>query len=311
MSRDDSLMRDVLTDAARTDLERRYEHRRRLWHDGPYGGSVAFDRVMEREVGLYIAYNFTDIPAFVRRAKVRGRLRHPHLLPVLDFGMTADNLPYFTEPYVDAVPLDSLFRGAKDHSPGSLPRLVRAVAGVCRAVAHAHAHGACHLDLTPESVYTDVALEDVFLTGGFEDVAAATEAGAERAFAHGFTPGYAAPEQVNSPPELPRQGLWRAVDVYGLGGVIYWLLYDSPPNRARPGADGSLPNLVQSLAKSRGAPPPGQLRPALRASAPKAVAGLSRIALKALHTDPRERYPAVGEMTADLEKWLVDHRDRS
>ena len=77
---------------AGTDLVKRYEHRCRLWYDGEYGGSIAFDRVMEREVGLYIAYGYSDIATFVRRAKARGRLRHPHLLPVLDFGVTADNV---------------------------------------------------------------------------------------------------------------------------------------------------------------------------------------------------------------------------
>src|SRR5262245_28769328 len=107
MNRDNqSLMRCVLTTAAAADLEKRYEHRRRLWLDGEYGGSVAFDKVLEREVGLYIAYNYSDIPAFIRQAKGRGRLRHPHLLPVLDFGMTGDDLPYFTEPHVEALPLD-------------------------------------------------------------------------------------------------------------------------------------------------------------------------------------------------------------
>lgn len=310
MARDDqSLMRCILTDAAAAELEKRYEHRRRLWLDGPFGGSVAFDKVMERDVGLYLAYNFSDIPAFVRRAKVRGRLRHPHLLPVLDFGLTMDHLPYFTEPFVEAQPLDSLLRAFDDRPPVALPRLVRALRGICRAVACAHENRACHLDLTPGAVHTDHALDDVFLTDGWEDVAAPSVADTARPVGYCCNLGYAAPEQVQfSPPELVGRRLWRAADVYGLGGILYWVLYDSPPNQVPPGADESPLVLAQALVSRPGAPQPGQLRPALRAGAPKAVAELGRIALKSLHSDTRRRYPSVGEMVADLEAWLVDHR---
>src|SRR5437660_12557932 len=111
---------------AGTDLVKRYEHRCRLWYDGEYGGSIAFDRVMEREVGLYIAYGYSDIATFVRRAKARGRLRHPHLLPVLDFGVTADNVPYFTEPSVETVALEHILRSVKEPYPLLMPQLVKA-----------------------------------------------------------------------------------------------------------------------------------------------------------------------------------------
>jgi serine/threonine-protein kinase len=310
MTRDDqSLMRCVLTDAAAAELEKRYEHRRRLWLDGPYGGSVALDKVTGREVGLYIAYIFSDLPAFVRRVKVRGRLRHPHLLPVLDFGLTPDRLPYFTEPFVEGQPLDFRLRAFDEQPSVALPRLVRALRGICRAVAYAHENGACHLDLTPGAVHTDHALDDVFLTGGWEDVSAPPVADAAGFVGYGCHLGYAAPEQVRFPPtELVRRGLWRAADVYGLGGILYWVLYDGPPNPVPPGADDSPLVRAQALVRRRGAPRPGHLRPALRASSPKAVAELGRIALQALHSDTSRRYPSVGEMVADLEGWLADHR---
>jgi serine/threonine protein kinase len=313
MNRDNqTLMRCVLTEATAADLEKRYEHRRRLWDDGPYGGSIAFDKVMEREVRLYIAYNFSDIPAFIRHAKVRGRLRHPHLLPVLDLGVTADKLPYFTEPFVEALPLDSVLRTFNDRLPFSLPQLVQALTGVCQAVAYAHENGVCHLDLNPGNVHADCTLDEVFVAGGWEEAAAPPAAGTERLIGHCFSPGYAAPEQVrSSPQELVQQGLWRLVDVHGLGSIIYYVLYASPPNQVRPGGDSSQANLIQVLISRQGAPHPGQLRPALQAIAPKAVLGLERIALKALHSEPRQRYPAVSEMVEDLKEWFVDHRNNN
>lgn len=306
---DKSLMRCILTDAAAADLEKRYEHRRRLWYDGPYGGSLAFDKLMERKVGLYIAYRFSDIPTFIRQAKVRGRLRHPHLLPVLDFGVTADNLPFFTGPFVETLPLDSLLRTFKDCWPVSLWQLVQALVGVCRAVAYAHMQGACHHDLTPNRVHADCALEEVHIDGGWEEVAASPVVGTESPFGPGISPGYAAPEQFRfSPQELRQEGRWSLVDVYGLGGILYWLLYDSPPNQACAGTDRSFQDVVQRALSRQGTPPLGQLRPVLQAGAPEVVSSLQRIALKALHYEPRQRYFNVSEITADLDQWLVDHQ---
>jgi serine/threonine-protein kinase len=298
-------MRCVLTDSAAADLERRYEHRRRLWLDGPYGGSVAYDKVMDLEVGLYIAYCFSDVPAFIRRARARGRLRHPHLLPVLDFGMTLDRLPYFTEPFVEARDLGSLLKTWEDRRPFPLRHLVRAVTGVCRAVAYCHARGLCHLDLTPGAVQVDDSLTDVFVTGGWEE-AGFLSAGPEQGLASQIpTPGYAAPEQVRfSEGALARRGLWRQVDVYGLGGILHLILYDAPPNRVPPGAAASPVNLLQALLSGQGLDRRGQLRPALRAGT-KAVSDLEQIAAKALELDPGVRSQAAEGMAAELEKWLA------
>jgi serine/threonine protein kinase len=312
MTRDNSLMRCVLTDAAAAEMEKRYEHRHRLWLDGPYGGSVAFDKVMEREVGLYIAYTFSDIPAFIRQAKIRGRLRHPHLLPVFDLGTTADNLPYFTEPYVEASPLDLLSRTSEGHLPFSLPQLVRAVIGICRAVAHAHENGACHLDLQPSTVRVNGSRSDVFLTGGWEEIAGAAPAD-QNQLPGGIscTLAYAAPEQVRfSEPELVQRGLGQRVDVYGLGGILYWVLYDIPPNPIRSGAGSSVTDALQQLVNRHGPPRSRQLRPAFNAGESKAATALERIALRALHSDPLQRYPTVNDVIAELDEWLRHDQDR-
>ena len=269
MSRDDqSLMRCVLSAAGAADLEKRYAHRRRLWFDGPYGGSVAFDKVMEREVGLYIAYGYSDIPGFIRRAKVRGRLRHPHLLPVLDFGVTSDNVPYFTEPFVEARELDSALCPWKDRRPFPLKRLVRALIGVCRAVAHAHEKGLCHLGLTPSEVQVDDALDDAFVTGGWEEVGAAQVTESEQRSGWVMpSPAYAAPEQAQYPKqELVRQGRGQLVDVHGLGGILYFALHDAPPNQAPPGEAGSAISLLRALVGGRARGHRGPLRPALQTS---------------------------------------------
>jgi serine/threonine protein kinase len=303
---DQSLMRCVLTATAATDLEKRYEHRRRLWFDGPYGGSVAFDKARQCAVGLYIAYRFTDLPAFVRRARARSRLHHPHLLPVLDFGVTLDNLPYFTEPYVETQPLDLWLRTWNLRRPFPLTPLVRALTAVCQAVAYAHENGLCHLNLQPSEVQADEALKDVFVFGGWEEAALAPPADPERQLVRSaYTPAYAAPEQVLlSRHELLQRGTGPLVDVYGLGGILYEVLYGAAPNQVPPGVDLSLINLVQALLSGRAVRHPDQPRIGVSLGATM-VRSLERIIFKALDREPRERYGAVPEMVEELERWLA------
>jgi hypothetical protein len=117
----------------------------------------------------------------------------------------------------------------------------------------------------------------------------------------------AAPEQMHfCADELLKQGRGPLVDVYLLGGIIYWVLYHWYPNGI---VEGTLMQDLIGMIDRPGPPPRRELRPALRASAPKGVPDLERIVLKALDREPRRRYPAVSEMVADLEKWLLENRD--
>ncbi len=308
MTRDDqSLIRCVLGERAAADLERRYEHRRRLWLDGPYGGSVAFDKVMEREVGLYIAYNFTDIPAFLRHARVRGRLRHPHLLPVFDLGTTLDDLPYFTEPYVEARPLDLVLQSFRNEGPFPLLPIIRALIGVAEATAYAHKNGLCHLDLSPSHVQVGTSLEDVFLTGGWIEMNTPPPIAQEIAPTMSCNPWYAAPEQIHlSAGELTRREGSQAIDVYGLGGILHFILHGTPPNQPPPGAENTVLNVIQALLKAKDSPRHDGLHPGLqKPELSEDVEPLRQLCRQALLRDPRGRYPSVRDLARDLKDWLA------
>jgi serine/threonine protein kinase/tetratricopeptide (TPR) repeat protein len=103
------------------------------------------------------------------------------------------------------------------------------------------------------------------------------------------TPGFASPEQL--------AGQWDklspAADIYCLGGMLYQLLTNRPPNTGRSTEE------LKSRVLAGMITPPREIE----ATAPKALAA---IAMRALEVEPSNRYGQVSQWIEDIEHWLAD-----
>ncbi|MFI1282494.1 serine/threonine protein kinase [Streptomyces sp. NPDC020858] len=136
------------------------------------------------------------------------RLSIPGFLPVGEVGGTAD-LPWYTAPYVPALPLPAALRA---HG-GPLPEpVVRALgASLARTLSTAHALGVTHAGLSPAAVL--LTTEGARL-GCFGAVRAAAPDGMRRSGLPGLDSGSLAPEQAAGGRPRPLG------DVYALGTVL-------------------------------------------------------------------------------------------
>jgi hypothetical protein len=205
----------------------------------------------------------------VDEASFARRVRHPNVVIVFDAGVTDDGLPFVVTEYV---PQGDLGRTAL---PWNHRRATAEIARLADAVHTAHARGVMHCDLKPGNVLVaddgTLKLTDFDLAKPIEPFAAA-----ERG-----TPAFAAPEQLGA----DAVGALPLSDVYGLAGIMFWLLTSTAPN----GSDGLPRTDHRSLLQAAATPP-----------------RLAEIILRSLQSEPERRHGSAQEFADDLRRWLDD-----
>jgi eukaryotic-like serine/threonine-protein kinase len=89
-----------------------------------------------------------DFKAFLNEARTI-RLRHPHIVPLLDFGLSSENQPFLVMEYAAGGTLrDRHARGSRLR----LPTLVSYVQQVASALQYAHERRVIHRDVKPENM---------------------------------------------------------------------------------------------------------------------------------------------------------------
>ncbi|MDX3128957.1 serine/threonine-protein kinase [Streptomyces europaeiscabiei] len=191
-----------------------------------------------REVALKVDSRVLSTPRdrqrFMREVTAAGQLSgHPHVVPVYDAGVLADNRPYMV---LELCPGGSL--GDRLHRQGAFPaKEARDIGvGLADAVAAAHSAGVLHRDIKPGNVmvnrYGGVALTDFGL-------AAMPQPGRELSVTReALTPAYAPPEAFHMADPTP------AGDVYSLAATVYALLCGRPPHYPEDGTQLSLAELI-------------------------------------------------------------------
>jgi serine/threonine-protein kinase len=193
--------------------------------------------------------------------------------------------------------------GKKAPAVRALEQLLGIFLKICDAVGYAHSRGVIHRDLKPGNVMVGSHGQVYVMDWGIalRRSAAQTEEVADDAASQAYalpleppgtlcgTPAFMAPEQAwGRVDELDER-----TDVYGLGGILYAILTQSPPH------DGGDSMADLEHAKHGQVAPPQQAAPL--ADLPP---GLCRIAMRALSPNPDDRYASVELLRQDVEQFI-------
>lgn len=167
-------------------------------------------------------------------------------------------------------------------SPETIAALIIKAA---RALHHAHAQGILHRDIKPSNILIDQHGEPHLVDFGLAKLLAHDSANTHTNSVLG-SPNYMAPEQASG----RNNELTAAVDVYGLGAVLYEALTGVPPFQAA--------TPVETIRKVIDEDPiaPRRLQAGIDPD-------LETICLKCLEKKPGARYGAAEQLAADLERW--------
>ena len=268
--------------------------------DGDTGQRAAVKRLRRRWDGSAQAQRF------LQERRILARLSHPNIPALIDHGLDHDGRPWFALEFVDG---DTLVAWA-DARRLDLRARIALFLQVAAAVQHAHEHFVVHRDLKPSNILVDrdgrVRVLDFGVAKRLDLAEGATGTGL---FA-GFTPEYAAPEQVTG------GAISAATDVYALGVVLYQLLagqlpYTFSQDDLRDAAEAITHRTADPLdrALTTGDAAEVQARIERRRTTPAAfqrfVRGdLTRIVQTALAKEPERRYPSVQAFAQDLHRFL-------
>src|SRR5262247_229932 len=112
-------------------------------------------RVAVKVIAPELAGDREFIERFRREAKTIGRLRHPNIVNVTDFGITGENeqpLAYLVMEHLEGVTLGAKL---KDKRPLPLADALDIPSQTCAAIDEAHRLGILHRDLKPENIWLE------------------------------------------------------------------------------------------------------------------------------------------------------------
>jgi serine/threonine protein kinase len=250
------------------------------------------DPSLHRSAALKVVHSGLATPdtltRFRREAEAMARVRHHNLVRIFKVGQATQG-SYLLMELVDGSPLSALVESPESSfPPRRAAKVVRQLASAAEAL---HREGILHRDLKPSNVILRPDGVPVLLDLGLARVTDAetlTRTGAVIG-----TVGYMSPEQAKG---VSPKTLTPAVDVYGLGVILYELLAGEAPFRGRP------MKVLKAIVSQE---PPWP--PELEAKVPK---GLQRIVLRALAKDPQQRYASAADLGEALARFLEGQGER-
>jgi serine/threonine-protein kinase len=244
---------------------------------------VAIKTILKSHIDESVAKDYSA--RFVREAQAVGKLNHPHIVQVHDFGEEGE-IAYLVLEFIKGRELKSFFDKSERFE---LKEMVRIMGELCEALDYAHKAGIVHRDVKPGNVMIDgemrVKLTDFGVARIQESGAAMTQAGTMVG-----TPAFMSPEQITGKPVDARS------DVFSAGIILYQFLTGEMPFTGA-GAWTIAKKIMQD-------------DPAMPSTLDGAISPVfDQIVSKALAKQPAQRYQSARELGIALKRAYEGNAD--
>jgi serine/threonine protein kinase len=227
-----------------------------------------------------------NVARAVEEAKSLSQIHHENIVRILSTGRMKNGESFLVMDYVDGLTATQLGKAGRLW----IPEALQVGADMCAALDAVHRRGMVHRDVKPSNVMVEEATHRTVL---IDFSLALTEAGG-LASAPAGTIIFCAPEQVQ--PRPGQDPMAAAVDIYGLGGTLYFMLCGAHPFRGtstleiqQRKLEGPLPSVADRL-KGRAIPDLDQIVHACLQPQPELRPQTARD-LKKMIDRARLRYP--------------------
>ncbi len=214
-----------------------------------------------------------ELARFRREAQAAGRLNHPNIVGVFDYGETAE-LAYIVMEFVDGRTLKSVLDKQERFA---LPDTVRVMQDVLGGLRYSHEHGVVHRDIKPANLILASDGRAKIADFGIARIESSsmTQAGTVLG-----TPAYMSPEQFMG------QVVTARSDLYSAGVVLYQMLTGERP------FEGSLTSIMHKVLHTR-PPKPSDL-------AVTVPPGMDAVVERAMARRPEDRFASAAEFAHAL-----------
>jgi serine/threonine-protein kinase len=209
-----------------------------------------------------------ELSRFQREAQAAGRLSHPNIVGVYDYGETSE-LAYIVMEFVDGTTLKHVL-DKKDRF--ELAEIVRIMESLLAGLQFSHDRGVVHRDIKPANIMLTKSGEIKIADFGIARIESSsmTQAGTMLG-----TPSYMSPEQFMG------QTVDSRTDIYSSGAMLYQLLTGDKP------FEGGLTAIMHKVLNTE--PPPPS---ALSVTVPRSF---DAVVMRAMEKRPQDRYPTAAE----------------
>lgn len=253
------------------------------------------DEEFEQEVAMKLVrprkYTEATINRFREERQILSNLNHPNIGRFYDGGSMEDGRMYFTMEYL---PWQNLQEYIEEKKP-RLDQRLTLFKNIASGIAYAHSQMVLHLDIKPKNILVSPQGEPKILDFGIsqrffedkEEQAVNTEVVPSD---NRYTMAFASPEQLN------KQKLSTQSDIYGLGGMLYYLISDQLPFGKN---DTTKEAYFENVMSGKFVLPSKATHDSALSSRLKG--DLDAICSKALKLKPVDRYLSVDQMIRDIE----------